>query len=60
MSELVKLADRRFPSHVIEKLVRAGYLLNSERLNPTAVERAWERFEQDLERRIADRYDPKS
>jgi hypothetical protein len=60
MSELIKLPDRRFPSHVIEKLVRTGYLLNSERLNPTAVERAWERFEQDLQRRIADRYHPKS
>lgn len=58
MGELIELSYCRFSRHVIDKLIRAGYLLPSERHKLTAVTSAWERFRQDLARRVGDRNGP--
>jgi hypothetical protein len=59
MGELIELPYRRFSRHVIDRLVRTGYLHASKRHQYDAVARAWNRFRQDVERRIADRNGPK-
>ena len=59
MGDLIELSYRLFPRHVIDKLVRAGYLADSRRHQVDAVKIAWDRFRQDVDRLIADRRDPK-
>lgn len=59
MGELIELSYRRFPRHVIDKLVRTGYLAEARRHQIDAVEIAWERLRQDIDKLIADRRDPK-
>ena len=49
MDELIELSYRRFPRHVIEKLVRTGFLRSSERHKPEAVAIACDRFRQHVE-----------
>jgi hypothetical protein len=58
MGDLIELPYTRFHRHVIDKLVRAGYLPSSDRHKLAAVTRAWDRFRQDVARRIGRRNDP--
>jgi hypothetical protein len=58
MGKLIELSYCRFGRHVIDKLVRAGYLLSSQRHDVAAVTSAWERFRQDIARRVGDRHEP--
>jgi hypothetical protein len=50
MGELIELSYRHFHRHVIDRLVRRGYLPSSERHELAAVTRAWDRFRADIER----------
>jgi len=59
MGELIELPYRRFSRHVVDKLVRTGYLQASKRHQLQAVMRAWERFRQDVRRLVAERNSPK-
>jgi hypothetical protein len=59
MGELIDFPYRRFPRQIIDKLIRAGYLQSSERHNADAVTRAWDRFRQHVNKRIADRHRPR-
>jgi hypothetical protein len=59
MGELIELPYRRFSRHVVDKLVRTGYLQASKRHQLQAVMGAWERFRQDIRRLVADRNSPK-
>jgi hypothetical protein len=59
MGDVIELCYRRFSRHVIDRLVRTGYLADSRRHQIDAVETAWDRFRHDVDRLIADRKDPK-
>ena len=58
MGEILDHPYRRVPHQVVEKLIRTGYLAQSERHRLTAVTRAWDRFKQDVDRLIVTRNDP--
>ena len=58
MGELIELPYRRFSRHVVDRLVRTGYLQASKRHRCDAVTDAWNRFRQAVERMIADRHGP--
>ncbi len=55
MGDVIELAYQHYSRHVIEKLVRAGYLLHSQRHKPAAVKLAWDRLKRDMDRTIASR-----
>jgi hypothetical protein len=59
MGELIELPYRRFSRHVVDRLVRTGYLRASKRHQSDAVTDAWNRFRQDVDRMIGDRHGPK-
>jgi hypothetical protein len=59
MGELIDLPYRRFPRHVIDKLVRVGYLQSSERHKVEEVTLAWDRFRQRINMLVADRHRPR-
>ena len=59
MGDVIELCYRHFSRHVIDRLVRTGYLADSRRHQIDAVKTAWDRFRHDVDRRIADRKDPK-
>jgi hypothetical protein len=50
MGELIELSYRRFPRQIIDVLIKAGYLVNKERHNPNAVERAWDNLRKGAKR----------
>jgi hypothetical protein len=52
MGELIELSYRRFPSLVIQKLIRDGYLRFSDRHKPEAVARAWDLFRDHVSRLV--------
>jgi hypothetical protein len=58
MGDVFELSYCRFPRHVVDKLVRTGYLAASRRHQLDAVEIAWDRFRHDVDRLIADRTTP--
>lgn len=60
MGDVIELSYRHFSRHVIDRLVRTGYLAGSRRHQTDSVETAWDRFRYDVDRLIADRKDPKS
>jgi hypothetical protein len=59
MGELIELPYRRFSRHVVDRLVRTGYLQASQRHQSDAVTDAWNRLRQDVDRMIGDRHGPK-
>jgi hypothetical protein len=59
MGELIELPYRRFSRHVVDRLVRTGYLQAFKRHQSEAVTDAWNRFRQDVVRMIGDRHGPK-
>jgi hypothetical protein len=60
MGEILDHPYKRVPRQIVERLIRAGYLANSERHKLTAVTRAWDRFKRDVDRLIAARNCPGS
>jgi hypothetical protein len=58
MGEILDHPYRRVPRQIVERLIRTGYLTNSERHKLTAVTRAWDRFKRDVDSRIGARNDP--
>jgi hypothetical protein len=59
MGDVIELSYRGFSRHLIDRLVRTGYLAASRRHQLDAVKIAWDRFRMDVDRLIADRRDPK-
>jgi hypothetical protein len=58
MGELIELPYRRFSRHIVDRLVRTGYLQASKRHQCDAVTDAWNRFRQEVDRVILDRNGP--
>jgi hypothetical protein len=58
MGVVIELPYRRVRPHIVQKLVRAGYLPSSRRHDMAAVLRAWKDFRRDANRWIGDRNDP--
>jgi hypothetical protein len=50
MGELIELSYRRFPKQIIDTLIKARYLLHTDRHKPSAVKRAWDCLRRDATR----------
>ena len=47
MGELIELSYRRFPRQIIDTLIKARYLLHTDRHKLGAVKRAWDCLRRD-------------
>ena len=59
MGDIIDFPYRRVPRLVVDRLVRSGYLANSNRWKTSVVVTAWERFKHDVDRIIAARSHPR-